>query len=127
MPDSENKSVLDVISWCQKLEARLDNINLSTPHVESGSFDHVNNPVLIQKKHTSKVVTSTIVFKNRFNKIPTVMPSITAFNLEQAYDARLQVYVENITLEGADLVVETWRESIAYFVKIDWIAMETDH
>ena len=110
--NDEQKSVLDVIGWCKDLETRLDKVEkekASAQHVETGSFCLENDPILTKDGADEKRVITKIQFKKPFDREPIFLPSILAFNTERKFESRLQVWADNITEKGADIVVRTWR------------------
>ncbi len=123
---NERKSVLDVIGWCKELESRLEGLEKQLSHLsEEGSFELENHPTLLQDGYTDKRVITPIKFAKPFESIPTLLPTIDAFSFEDSPESTLHVWAENITEDGADIVVRTWRTSKIYFVNIHWLALET--
>jgi H-type lectin domain. len=63
-----------------------------------------------------------ITFSSAFSTPPIVTVSISSFDIWSGSNPRLQVHVENVTVEGFDLVYHTWADTIVYGASASWIA-----
>lgn len=118
------KSALDLIARCDEIEHRLQKVEKqSTQVVETGSVSLVKDPILSKEGHGDKIVGKKILFEEPFKAIPKIFPSITAFNLDRGFEARLEVTVDSVTKNEAEITIRTWRESRAYYVRIEWLAI----
>ena len=117
-------SVLDVLARIEDLESRLKKIDEQKfQSSEMGYISLVKDPVLSKEGAGKKIVTKTILFDEPFKEAPKLLPSITAFNLDRDQEARLEVNVDHVDATGAKITIRTWRESRAYYVRVDWLAI----
>ncbi|MBC8193360.1 MAG: H-type lectin domain-containing protein [FCB group bacterium] len=118
------KSVLDILARCEDMENRLQQMEKQKiQSVETGYVSIVKDPVLTREGKGNKIVKKTIIFDVPFKEVPEFFPSITAFNLDRSHEARLEVLVEDVSRESAEITVRTWRESQAYYARIEWLAI----
>lgn len=65
---------------------------------------------------------TTISFKEVFEKEPTVMVALSGLDIIKNHNARVKVYVDNVTNRDFTLCIHTWSDSEIYGVGVSWIA-----
>ncbi len=71
----------------------------------------------------SRTFVSNISFDAPFSNIPIVHVGLSGFDIDQRDSARISVHTENITSNGFELRIKTWRNTRIYKVEISWIAL----
>ena len=64
-----------------------------------------------------------VVFEAPFSRTPVVQLGLTGFDIDNCGSARIGVRVADITPEGFSVVLETWRDTLVYGVKLSWLAL----
>ncbi len=64
-----------------------------------------------------------VTFKEAFTEAPTVMASISMWDIDHKHTSRADITAENITEAGFHLVFRTWGDTRVARVRADWIAM----
>ncbi len=122
MSDNE-KSVIDVIGWCQDLEQRLKRVEaIEKVCIQSGEVSKVNDPDLKKGEGERKSI-EKISFDQEYANPPEVIVALSGINTGSDWNARLEVYAENITCQGSDIVIRTWRQSNVLYARVSWIAV----
>jgi hypothetical protein len=62
-------------------------------------------------------------FKDGFLEAPSVMVSLSMWDIDHKHNARMDLRAERITPIGFDLVFRTWQDSRIARVRADWIAI----
>ncbi len=71
-----------------------------------------------------RVYRETVLFQPPFAKYAPSFVSLglTAFDVDNGTNARLQVEAVNIKKESFDLVIRKWADTKVYSVSVDWLA-----
>ncbi|MDB5659180.1 MAG: hypothetical protein JWS10_1795 [Cypionkella sp.] len=64
-----------------------------------------------------------VVFKEPFTEPPTVMASISMWDIDHKHTSRADITAEDITVAGFHLVFRTWGDTRVARVRADWIAI----
>ena len=64
-----------------------------------------------------------VAFKEAFLDPPSVMVSLSMWDIDHKHNARMDLRAEKITAKGFDLVFRTWQDSRIARVRADWIAV----
>ncbi len=64
-----------------------------------------------------------IKFKEVFSDPPSVMVSISMWDIDLKHNARADITAENITVKGFHLVFRTWGDTRVARVRADWMAI----
>ena len=64
-----------------------------------------------------------VVFKDAFVEPPSVMVSLSMWDIDHKHTARMDLRAENITAKGFELVFRTWQDSRVARVRADWMAI----
>jgi H-type lectin domain len=62
-------------------------------------------------------------FKEPFLEPPTVMVSISMWDIDHKHNSRADVRAERVTAKGFDLVFRTWQDTRVARVRADWLAI----
>ncbi len=65
----------------------------------------------------------SVVFEAPFSRLPVVQVGLIGFDIDNCGSARLGVRVADITPNGFTVVLETWRDTRVYGVKVSWLAL----
>jgi len=114
----------DVQIWPPKISAR-------TFALQSGSVNipafHPNRHLLYERNFKGKVVVEVPVkFAKRFERTPKIIVGLCKIDcgdFRKPSINRLLVRVENETLDGFDLMFETWEDSMVWDAGACWIAV----
>jgi len=119
------KSVLDVIGWCKELEHRLEALESSSGRIlASGEEKLKKDEILINPKGDStRNSTISIKFEKELEGVSEIIPSIVALDSDSRGNTIFDVYSENLSSTGFDLVVSTWSDSRINVIVIKWIAI----
>ena len=119
------KSVLDVIGWCKELEHRLEALESSSGRIlASGEEKLKKDEILINPKGDStRNSTISIKFGKELEGVSEIIPSIVALDSDSRGNTIFDVYSENLSSTGFDLVVSTWSDSRINVIVIKWIAI----
>lgn len=71
----------------------------------------------------SRSFTVPVAFASPFLSPPVVHLGLTGFDIEEHNSARITLSPANITAEGFDVVISTWRSSRVYSVEFSWLAV----
>ncbi len=116
------KNLLDVLARLQEIESRLENGKSGFQILAHGNFEVVNDGQLKSGSGDRRMV-EHISFDTPLDHVPTVYTSIAGINTDSDFNSRAQVFPENVTTEGFDLVFRTWGPSNLLFVSANWIAI----
>lgn len=64
-----------------------------------------------------------VTFKEPFTEPPSVMASISMWDIDHKHNARADITAENVTETGFHLVFRTWADTRAARIRADWIAI----
>lgn len=64
-----------------------------------------------------------ISFRDRFKEPPSVMTSISMWDLDQKTNTRADIAAEHITAKGFHLVFRTWGDTRVARIRADWMAI----
>jgi len=64
-----------------------------------------------------------VIFDQAFLEAPTVMVTISMWDLDQQTNARADIAAENVTPAGFDLVFKTWGDTRIARIRADWTAI----
>ena len=64
-----------------------------------------------------------VTFKEAFLEAPSVMVSLSMWDIDHKHNARMDLRAEKITAKGFELVFRTWQDSRVARVRADWIAL----
>jgi hypothetical protein len=65
-----------------------------------------------------------IKFTQPFQRAPTVLVSLSEFDIINAANARLIVSAQEVTPEGFTTVIETWADGQVYHAGVNWLAIQ---
>ena len=125
------KSVLDVIGWCKELEQRLEALeapkapgDVSGRILASGQEKLKKDETLINVKGgETRNTTISVKFEKELEGVSEIIPSIVALDSDSRGNTIFDVYSENLSSKGFDLVVSTWSDSRINMIVIKWIAI----
>ncbi len=72
-----------------------------------------------------RTYTTRVTFTSNYSSPPAINVSINGFDMFYETNPRIDVYAQNITNDGFDLVYYTWGETIVYGAYTSWIAYGT--
>lgn len=87
-----------------------DGWNLAKPPDNSASED-------------TRLFQTRIEFSQSFIAPPVVQVGLTGFDIDGATSGRISLKVDNITCEGFDVEVCTWRDTRVFSVEFSWLAI----
>lgn len=64
-----------------------------------------------------------ITFKEKFTEPPSVMVSISMWDIDHKHNARADITSEKVTTAGFHLVFRTWGDTRVARVRADWMAV----
>lgn len=64
-----------------------------------------------------------IKFDDPFAYTPLVYAGISGFDIDNRDTGRLSVRIEEITITGFKLVIQTWMHTRVYMVEVSWFAL----
>ena len=64
-----------------------------------------------------------VTFKEPFTEAPTVMASISMWDIDHKHTSRADITAENITETGFHLVFRTWGDTRVARIRADWTAI----
>lgn len=64
-----------------------------------------------------------IVFTQPFLAVPSVMVSLSMWDIDHMNNARMDLRAQRVTAKGFDLVFRTWGDSRVARVRADWLAI----
>ena len=64
-----------------------------------------------------------IKFKEPFHGVPSVMVSMSMWDIDHKHTSRADIVAENITTTGFHLVFRTWGDTRVARVRAEWLAM----
>lgn len=64
-----------------------------------------------------------VSFQQAFAAAPTVMASISMWDMDHKTNSRVDILAENITASGFHLVFRTWGDTRVARVRADWVAI----
>lgn len=70
-----------------------------------------------------RVFRSPVFFNQSFRTGPVVHLGVAGFDVSNHDAARLKVRAENISIEGFEVVLETWLNSKIWSVDVSWLAV----
>ena len=119
------KSVLDVIGWCKELEHRLEALESSSGGIlASGQETLKKDETLINVKGgDTRDTTISVKFEKELEGVSDIIPSIVALDSDSRGNTIFDVYTDNLSSHGFDLVVSTWGNSRINVIVIKWIAV----
>jgi hypothetical protein len=117
----------------------LPSVNGASPTINTGSFVAANS-LHIQTGEKSagyqenldwtlltgigrRTYRSAVTFDSPFLVAPEVSLALSGLDIAKEYNNRVRVTVENITVNGFDIVYTTWADTIVYGVWTTWTAI----
>jgi hypothetical protein len=97
--------------------------------IQSGelSKNRGNNPDWgLHEGFGRRTYSAHITFSQSFSAVPIVRVSLRGADVDHERNFRLDVWAENVTRDGFDLVYSTWHDSIVYGATATWVAYETE-
>jgi len=92
-------------------------------NVDCGSFSTTS----VRKKSDPRPRTSGVVnFKQKFQKVPTVLSALSRIDAAGNADLRVRVTISDVNREGFRWTLETWDDSTLYAASASWIALGFD-
>ena len=64
-----------------------------------------------------------VSFRDKFLEPPSVMASISMWDLDQKTNTRADISAENVTTKGFHLVFRTWGDTRVARIRADWLAI----
>lgn len=99
--------------------------DVSIIQIQSGSvYGSTSTPgwPLASGSTGEKYYVAHVTFTDSFASIPTVFVAFSRQDIESTYNTRVEVYAENLTTSGFDLVMHKWSTTIVYSITASWIA-----
>jgi hypothetical protein len=62
-------------------------------------------------------------FREAFLTPPSIMVSVSMWDIDHAANSRIDISAENITAEGFEIVFRTWSDSRIARIRADWMAI----
>jgi hypothetical protein len=72
-----------------------------------------------------RTYTHDISFGTEFGEVPTVIPMLRSFHVQEGEDPRIAVGVQNVAETGFTLIVQTWHDTSVVGVGVNWIAYDS--
>lgn len=68
-------------------------------------------------------IRKTVTFEEPFSQKPSVIVTISMWDLDQKTNQRADIRADNITREGFEIVFRTWADTRVARIRADWVAM----
>ena len=117
------KSMLDVIAWCQELEARLGKIEKGGFQIADVGEFVVDESRELNSGSGDRSYKQEVLFEKELSAQPKIFTSISGLNVESSVNTAIKLETVNVTSKGAEIHIKTWKEATLPFVKVSWIAI----
>ena len=117
------KSVLDIIAWCQNLEARLNKLEKRGFQIADVGEFIVDESREINSGSGDRSYKHEVLFENELSAPPKILTSLSGLNVESSVNTAIKLETVNVTSKGAEIHISTWKEATLPFVKVSWIAI----
>jgi hypothetical protein len=117
------KSVLDIIAWCQNLEARLNKLEKRGFQIADVGEFIVDESREINSGSGDRSYKHEVLFENELSAPPKILTSLSGLNVESSVNTAIKLETLNVTSKGAEIHIKTWKEATLPFVKVSWVAL----
>ena len=76
-----------------------------------------------EREGSTRVFRGRVEFERGFSAFPVVQIGVTGFDIDRGANARLNVAVVGVDVQGFDVEVRTWWDSRLWSVDLSWLAI----